>query len=142
MKSLTIFHVIDILSACMEIDDLVLMSKTWCTYSTVFFAFQGSVLSIFFWGYSLTQVIGGWLSDNYGSQNVLLYSGFGWAMLTFITPIIVNPQYTIFSPTSSLLLLRFLFGALQGMFKKPTLLLVKQSKVIKFSGISVLILLL
>ena len=63
----------------------------------------------------MTQVVGGWLSDTYGSQNVLVYSCFSWAILTFITPIVVNPEYTIyFSPTQALLVLRFLFGALQG----------------------------
>ena len=79
---------------------------------------QGSVLSIFFWGYSFTQVLGGWLSDTYSSQSVLVYSCFAWVVLTFITPIIVNPEHAIFlSPTSALLVLRFLFGALQGKFK-------------------------
>ncbi|XP_028408605.1 solute carrier family 17 member 9-like [Dendronephthya gigantea] len=77
----------------------------------------GSVLSIFFWGYSFTQILGGWLSDTYSSQSVLVYSCFAWLILTFITPIIVNPEYAVFmTPTSALLLLRFLFGALQGVY--------------------------
>ena len=84
-------------------------------YNLLTIFIQGSVLSIFFWGYSFTQVLGGWLSDTYSSQIVLVYSCFAWIVLTFITPIIVNPDYAFFmSPTSALLLLRFLFGALQG----------------------------
>lgn len=63
----------------------------------------------------MTQVLGGWLSDTYGGQNVLVYSCFGWALLTSITPIVINPEYGIYlSPTTALLVLRFAFGGLQG----------------------------
>ncbi len=76
--------------------------------------FQGSVLSAFFWGYTLTQVLGGYLSDRYGAQRVLLLAGIGWALLTFSTPVII---YT-FVDSSFLLYIvvfsRILVGSFQG----------------------------
>ena len=44
---------------------------------------MGTVLSSFFWGYSLTQVLGGYLSDKIGAERVLLASGLGWGLITF-----------------------------------------------------------
>jgi len=43
----------------------------------------GTVLSSFFWGYTLTQVAGGYLSDKFSAERVLLASAFGWALVTF-----------------------------------------------------------
>ena len=44
---------------------------------------MGTVLSSFFWGYSLTQILGGYLSDRIGAERVLLASGIGWGLITF-----------------------------------------------------------
>ena len=43
----------------------------------------GTVLSSFFWGYTLTQILGGYLSDRFGSERVLFGAGLGWGLLTF-----------------------------------------------------------
>lgn len=43
----------------------------------------GTVLSSFFWGYALTQVLGGYLSDRFGAERVLLAAGAGWGLITF-----------------------------------------------------------
>ena len=42
----------------------------------------GTVLSSFFWGYALTQVLGGYLSDRFGAERVLLAAGLGWGLVT------------------------------------------------------------
>ena len=75
---------------------------------------QGTVLSAFFWGYAMTQVLGGYMSDRIGGPTVLLTAAVGWAAVTFWTPRIVY----MFSDKSSVLALivfsRVLVGALQG----------------------------
>jgi ACS family sodium-dependent inorganic phosphate cotransporter-like MFS transporter 9 len=75
---------------------------------------QGTVLSAFFWGYAMTQVLGGYMSDRIGGATVLLTAAVGWALLTFWTPRIVY----VFSDKSTALafvvLSRVLVGALQG----------------------------
>ncbi len=43
----------------------------------------GTVLSAFFWGYALTQILGGYLSDRFGAERVLLAAGLVWGLLTF-----------------------------------------------------------
>jgi len=42
----------------------------------------GTVLSSFFWGYALTQIIGGYLSDKFGAEKVMLAAGVGWGFVT------------------------------------------------------------
>ncbi len=42
----------------------------------------GTVLSSFFWGYALTQILGGYLSDKFGAEKVLLAAGVGWGFVT------------------------------------------------------------
>ncbi|XP_076329666.1 voltage-gated purine nucleotide uniporter SLC17A9-like isoform X2 [Tachypleus tridentatus] len=46
----------------------------------------GIVLSSFFWGYVLTQVPGGYLSDHYGGETLLLLGTTAWSLLTFCLP--------------------------------------------------------
>ena len=47
---------------------------------------QGRVLSSFFLGYLLTQVLGGWLADRFGGKAILGYGVILWSLFTFITP--------------------------------------------------------
>lgn len=47
---------------------------------------KGSVLSVFFIGYAITQILGGWLSDRSGGKYVLAYGITIWSFCTFITP--------------------------------------------------------
>ncbi|XP_068118741.1 voltage-gated purine nucleotide uniporter SLC17A9 [Hyperolius riggenbachi] len=71
----------------------------------------GLALSSFFWGYCLTQVAGGHLSDKVGGERVLLVSAVVWGFITLVTPVATH------ATTSSLLLvsfLRFLMGLMQG----------------------------
>ena len=49
----------------------------------------GTVLSSFFWGYALTQILGGYLSDRFGAERVLFAAGLGWGLVT-VTRIMIT----------------------------------------------------
>ena len=48
---------------------------------------EGGVLSAFFYGYALTQLLGGRLADKFGGKPVLTAGVLGWSLATFMTPI-------------------------------------------------------
>ena len=68
----------------------------------------GIVNSSFFWGYAITQIIGGWLADKYGGKHVLLTAVAGWSFFTFIVPFAVSKGLAVFIIT------RILLGAAEG----------------------------
>lgn len=70
----------------------------------------GTVLSSFFWGYTLTQIIGGYLSDRIGAERVLLTSGLIWGILTFWFQRIIEND----SGLKIVVFARVLIGAAQG----------------------------
>nr|XP_023970691.1 solute carrier family 17 member 9 [Chrysemys picta bellii] len=74
---------------------------------------SGIVLSSFFWGYCLTQIIGGHLSDRIGGEKVLLLSASAWGFITAITPLLtyISSAHLIFMTIA-----RFLMGLLQGVY--------------------------
>ncbi|KAM8946686.1 voltage-gated purine nucleotide uniporter SLC17A9 [Pelodytes ibericus] len=72
---------------------------------------SGVVLSSFFWGYCLTQVMGGHLSDKVGGERVLFLSAVTWGLITAITPLAAHMSS---APLVLVSLLRFLMGLLQG----------------------------
>ena len=47
---------------------------------------KGLVSSAFFWGYSFTQIPGGWLASKYGGKAVLFYGVMLWSLGTLIAP--------------------------------------------------------
>ncbi|CAG8440463.1 5083_t:CDS:2 [Ambispora leptoticha] len=61
---------------------IVYMSKEFNWDSTT----EGAVLSAFFFGYFMTQVIGGALADKFGGKIVLGTAAFCWSAFTFLTP--------------------------------------------------------
>ncbi|KAK6632028.1 hypothetical protein RUM44_007058 [Polyplax serrata] len=73
---------------------------------------SGMVLSSFFWGYTLTQVVGGYVADRIGGQKVILFSAVGWSFVTIAMPFIIQ----VFAPDAGLYLLltRVAHGAFQG----------------------------
>ncbi|SHF28403.1 Predicted arabinose efflux permease, MFS family [Seinonella peptonophila] len=71
-------------------------------------AAQGWIMSIFFVGYALMSVPGGWLADKFGSKVVIISSITIWSVFTILTG-------NAWSWTS-ILVIRFLFGLGEGGF--------------------------
>ena len=74
----------------------------------------GTVLSSFFWGYALTQILGGYLSDRFGAERVLLGSVLGWGLLTFWFHQIVYFSQDHDSAIALIVFSRVMMGAFQG----------------------------
>ncbi|PBC27683.1 voltage-gated purine nucleotide uniporter SLC17A9 isoform X2 [Apis cerana] len=87
---------------------------------------SGIILSSFFWGYTLTQVASGYISDKIGGQKVLLISALGWSMTTFFMPEVIE----FFSKNDNSVLLvatiRTINGAFQGMHFPSMISLISQ----------------
>ena len=47
----------------------------------------GTVLSAFFWGYTASPIIGGWLADRLGAKRVLGAGALWWSLCTILTPL-------------------------------------------------------
>ncbi|XP_028308838.1 solute carrier family 17 member 9-like [Gouania willdenowi] len=74
---------------------------------------SGIVLGGFFWGYCLTQILGGYASDRVGGERVLFISALSWTLITIVTPLLVH----LGSRTLVLMTMaRFLMGLFQGVF--------------------------
>ncbi|XP_078228217.1 voltage-gated purine nucleotide uniporter SLC17A9 isoform X2 [Callithrix jacchus] len=73
----------------------------------------GIVLSSFFWGYCLTQVVGGHLGDRIGGEKVILLSASAWGSITAVTPLLAHlgSAHLAFMTFS-----RILMGLLQGVY--------------------------
>ncbi|XP_058418296.1 voltage-gated purine nucleotide uniporter SLC17A9 isoform X1 [Diceros bicornis minor] len=73
----------------------------------------GIVLSSFFWGYCLTQVVGGHLGDRIGGEKVILLSASAWGLITAATPLLAHlgSTHLVFMTFS-----RILTGLLQGVY--------------------------
>lgn len=72
-------------------------------------SFSGFVLSAFWAGYALTQVLGGRLADRFGGEKLLVLSLFLWSISTGLTPIAAKVG------NIPLLMDRVLLGAGEGM---------------------------
>lgn len=68
----------------------------------------GLVLSSFYWGYFLTQVLGGWMSDRYGGEHILCLAGIVWSLVDVATP------YIAYASTLLVIVARFVVGLSQG----------------------------
>jgi MFS family permease len=68
----------------------------------------GMVLSAFYVSYALMQLVGGWMSDRYGSRIVVVACVVAWSVFTGLTSVAWS--------FTSLLLIRFLFGMGEGCF--------------------------
>uniref|UniRef100_A0A452R5V7 Solute carrier family 17 member 9 n=1 Tax=Ursus americanus TaxID=9643 RepID=A0A452R5V7_URSAM len=76
----------------------------------------GIVLSSFFWGYCLTQVVGGHLGDRIGGEKVIVLSASAWGFITAATPLLahLSSAHLVFMTFS-----RILTGLLQGRAASP-----------------------
>ncbi|WP_052404801.1 MFS transporter [Bacillus rubiinfantis] len=68
----------------------------------------GLILSIFFLGYAIMQIPGGWLSDKFGARIVILVSVFSFSIFTGLTGIAWS--------FAILVIIRFIFGIGEGSF--------------------------
>lgn len=101
----------------------------------------GTVLSSFFWGYCLTQVIGGNLADRFGGEFVLMTAAVGWSLVTFWTPQIIYTFQKHDVALTFLVFARILMGACQGVhFPSVTSLssqrLLEQERTLFYSSVS------
>lgn len=77
----------------------------------------GTILSSFFWGYCLTQIIGGVLSDKLGGQRIIFISSIFWSITTVSMPTFFElssyfPSYSL----AIIVFIRVLNGAMQGVY--------------------------
>ena len=80
----------------------------------VFFFPQGSVLSAFFWGYTMTQFLGGYLSDRVGGDVVLPIAACCWSLITFWTPQLAYLSEDKYLALRFIILSRVFLGIFQG----------------------------
>ena len=76
------------------------------------FLFQGFVLSAFFFGYILTQVLGGVLADRHGGDRVLYLSACVWSASTFLLPFL--DKFSFMPVTLGIIITQVVTGAAQG----------------------------
>lgn len=75
---------------------------------------MATLLSSFFYGYPLTQILSGFLSDRIGGDVIIFYASVVWGVLTFLMPyvsILSDNKYIILSYIT---LFRTITGAFQG----------------------------
>ncbi len=68
---------------------------------------QGLILSAFFWGYIVSQLLGGWVADRFGGKRVLTFGVAIWSLATLLTP-------AASSSFGLLLLMRVVLGVGEG----------------------------
>ncbi|RJS61360.1 MFS transporter [Bacillus sp. PK3_68] len=68
----------------------------------------GLILSIFFLGYAIMQLPGGWLADRFGAKLILFLSIVGFSLFTGLTGLAWS--------LASLIAIRFIFGLAEGSF--------------------------
>ena len=71
-------------------------------------AVLGVVLSVFFIGYAIMQLPGGWLADRLGSKRVIIVSLLAWSVFTVVT----GWAWSL----TALIVIRFVFGIGEGAF--------------------------
>lgn len=75
---------------------------------------MATLLSSFFYGYPLTQILSGYLSDRIGGDVIIFYAATIWGVLTFLMPyvsVLTDNKYIILSYIT---LFRTITGAFQG----------------------------
>ncbi|XP_069126561.1 voltage-gated purine nucleotide uniporter SLC17A9-like isoform X1 [Argopecten irradians] len=89
---------------------------------------SGSVLSCFFWGYTMTQFLGGYLADKVGGDVVLPIAACFWSMITFWTPQLAYLSTDKYLTLHILIVSRVFLGIFQG-FHYPSMSSVVSRKV-------------
>lgn len=73
----------------------------------------GIIISVFFFGYALMQIPGGWLADRYGSKWIVIGTIVMWSVFTMTTSYAWS--------FVSLLAIRFVFGLAEGGFPSASI---------------------
>ncbi|KAI1705687.1 major facilitator superfamily domain-containing protein [Ditylenchus destructor] len=81
---------------------------------------SGTIMSCFFWGYAITQVIAGGIADLIGGERILTFTTLIWSILTLFTPQLFDFAYWSGYPLAVLLLVRIFTGVGQG-FHLPSM---------------------
>lgn len=79
----------------------------------------GLIISVFFMSYAVMQLLGGWLSDKYGSRKLILISLIFWSIFTILTGVAWS--------FVSLIVIRLLFGFGEGSFPSASSLALAES---------------
>uniref|UniRef100_A0A915ETL7 Flavin-containing monooxygenase n=1 Tax=Ditylenchus dipsaci TaxID=166011 RepID=A0A915ETL7_9BILA len=79
-----------------------------------------TIMSCFFWGYAITQVVAGGIADLIGREKILTYTTLIWSILTLFTPQLFDIAYWSGFPLFMLLLVRIFTGVCQG-FHLPSM---------------------
>ena len=77
---------------------------------------MATLLSSFFYGYPLTQIPGGYISDRIGGDLVIFYAGIFWGITTFLLPyvsILSDNKYYILAYIT---IFRCVTGGFQGIY--------------------------
>lgn len=85
---------------------------------------MGAVLSMFYIGYTIMQIPGGWLADKIGSKKVILVAVALWSVFTMLTGMVESLM--------ALLVIRLLFGLGEGGFPPASFKSVAEN----FSGVA------
>lgn len=81
---------------------------------------SGTIMSCFFWGYTITQILAGSIADQHGGEKVLSYTTLIWSILTLFTPQLFDLAYWTQSPLFFLMVIRVATGIGQG-FHLPSM---------------------
>ena len=106
------FTLLSALAICISYADRANMSTAIIPMAEAFnwdSFFSGLVLSSFWIGYGLTQVVGGGMSDRYGGERVLTSALILWSVCTALTPT------SAAAGNSFIILMRLALGAGEGM---------------------------
>ncbi|XP_043276132.1 solute carrier family 17 member 9 [Venturia canescens] len=76
---------------------------------------SGIILSSFFWGYTVTQVASGYVSDRIGGQKIIWFAALGWSTSTFFLPEVINLFDNVDYSVPAVATFRAISGAFQGM---------------------------
>lgn len=75
---------------------------------------MATLLSSFFYGYPLTQIPGGFMSDKIGGDIMIYYAAIFWGILTFLLPYVSVLSENKYVVLSYITLFRCLTGGFQG----------------------------
>ncbi|XP_015121653.1 solute carrier family 17 member 9 [Diachasma alloeum] len=76
---------------------------------------SGMILSSFFWGYTLTQVASGYMSDRIGGHKIMWIAALGWSFTTFTLPNVIEEFTDSDHHVEIIAMARTITGAFQGM---------------------------